>query len=145
MATLTAARGAQYPLIATFVFDIAAGDVMVNTAGTSQTFKATTGVFDAIRLPVGAVAFGGAIVVDTVSNDSGTATIAVGDSTTNNRYLAATTIKTLGRTAFTPTGFDDVTGLDLRITLANQNGDATTGKVRVQIEYIVDGRVNEVI
>lgn len=42
MATLIKNRGLQYPLVAVFEFDIASGDVMVNTSGVSQTFKATT-------------------------------------------------------------------------------------------------------
>jgi hypothetical protein len=42
-----------------------------------------------------------------------------------------------------PTGYRGV-GEDLRITLANTNGDATAGKVSVRATYMVTGRANEV-
>jgi len=144
MATLIKNRALQYPLEALFEFDIANGDVMVSVAGgAAQTFKATAGVFDAIALPVNSQVIGGDITVDVASNDTGTATISVGDSGSATRYLGATTIKTAARTALVPTGFMNSSGLDGRITLANANGDATTGKVRVRVSYIIKNRQNE--
>lgn len=143
MATLIKNRGLQYPLEALFEFDIASGDVMVATNGVSQTFKATTGVFDVVALPVNSQVIGGDLTVETVSNDSGTATLSVGDSGSATRYLGATSIKSAARTALVPTGFMNSSGLDIRITLANATGDATTGKVRLRVSYIVKNRQNE--
>lgn len=143
MATLIKNRGLQYPLEALFEFDIASGDVMVATNGVSQTFKATAGVFDVVALPVNSQVIGGDLTVEVVSNDSSTATLSVGDSGSATRYLGATNIKALARTALVPTGFMNSSGLDIRITLANAAGDATTGKVRLRVSYIVKNRQNE--
>lgn len=143
MATLIKNRALQYPLVAVFEFDIASGDVMVNTSGTSQTFKAAAGVFDVIALPVNSQVIGGDLVVETASDDTGTATISVGDSSSATRYLGATSIKSAARTALVPTGFMNSSGLDIRITLANQNGNATVGKVRLHVTYVVKNRQNE--
>lgn len=143
MATLIKNRSLQYPLVAVFEFDIASGDVMVNTSGVSQTFKATTGTFDVIALPVNSQVIAGDLVVETASNDSGTATLSVGDSGSATRYLGATSIKSAARTALVPTGFMNSSGLDIRITLANANGDAIAGKVRLHVTYVVKNRQNE--
>lgn len=143
MATLIKNRGLQYPLEALFEFDIASGDVMVATNGVSQTFKATAGVFDVVALPVNSQVIDGDLTVEVVSNDSSTATLSVGDSGSATRYLGATNIKALAHTALVPTGFMNSSGLDIRITLANAAGDATTGKVRLRVSYIVKNRQNE--
>lgn len=141
MTTIKKNRTVQYPLTAEFVFNIT--DDMVNTSGVGTSFKAAAGtVYDVIGLPPNAVLVGGDVTVETASNDSGTATIAVGDSGSATRYLGATSTKSAGRTALVPTGYRG-SGEDLRITLANQNGDATTGKVSVRAQYIITGRANE--
>lgn len=141
MSTLLKNRGLQYSLHGEFTFTMA--DAMLNTAGVLTNFKATAGVFDVIPLPPRAVVIGGDITVEVVSNDTGTATLAVGDSASAARYLAATSIKTAARTVLVPTGFRGA-GEDLRITLANNTGDATTGTVSVRVAYMVTGRTNEV-
>ena len=142
MAILTKARGSQYPLTAVFEFTIT--DQMIGPTGFTKTFNETSTILDVINLPQGAIVVGGDMTVLTVSNDSGTATLAIGDPTTPTRYLSATNIKALARTALTITGYEGATGENIRITLANQNGDATTGKVRITVSYIVKNRVNEV-
>ena len=142
--TLKASRSSQYPLVAEFIFDISLADAMLNTSGALTNFKAATGtIFDVINLPSNAVVIGGDVTVDVVSNDSSTATIKVGDSGSDTRYLGATNIKAAARTVLVPTGFRGA-GENIRITLANANGDATTGKVSVRVEYIISGRANEV-
>lgn len=142
MSTLKASRNAQWKLSADFTFTMA--DAMKDVNGATTNFKATAGVFDVINLPPNALITGGDLIVETVSNDSGTATIKVGDSVNDARYLGATSIKSAARTALVPTGYRG-NGENLRITLANQNGDATAGKVRVRVDYVIDGRSNEVV
>ena len=142
MTTLKAARSAQNPQVASFKFTMA--DAMVDTSGATTNFKATAGVFEPIPLPIGAILIGGDVTVETASDDTGTATIAVGDSGSASRYLSATSIKSAARTALVPTGYRG-TGEDLRITLANQNGNAANGTVTVRVEYIIDGRATEVV
>jgi hypothetical protein len=124
------------------MFECNITDTMVNTAGASQAFSAAAGIFDVIKLPANAEVIGGSLVVETVSNDSSTATLKVGDATSDARYLAATSIKTAARTALTLTGYV-TNGEDLRITLANAGGDATAGKVRISVEYVIKNRLNE--
>lgn len=142
MALVKPTRSAQWPLTA--YFDINVGtDSIVDVNGVTKNFKDTAPVFEPINLPQGAVVVGGQMIVTTVSDDTGTATIAVGDSASANRYLAATTIKSLGATALTVTGYEPA-GLNIRVTLANANGNATAGKVRLVVQFIITGRANEV-
>jgi len=145
MTALKAARSAQTVLTTSFQYDIGAGDTLANSSGVVQGFAATgAGPFDALKMPKGARVVGGAVTVLTVGNDSGAQTVAVGDSGSATRYLSATTIKSLARTALVPTGYTG-TGEDIRLTLVNTNGDATTGKVQIDVQFVIDGRANEVV
>lgn len=141
MTVLKASRAAQYPLVQTFEFTIT--DEMVDTAGAETAFSAAAGIFDVIKLPRNAQVTGGDMTVVTVSNDSSTATIKIGDATDDDRYLAATNIKAAARTALTLTGYRHATGENVRITLANAGGDATAGLVRITVQYIIKDRANE--
>lgn len=141
MPLLKANRHVQESLWAEFTFNLT--DTMKNVSGAEQSFAAAAGVFDPIKLPPNAVVIGGDVTVETVSNDTGTATIAVGDAANANRYLGATSIKAAGRTPLVPTGFRG-TGQDIRLTLANQNGNATAGKVTVRVGYLITGRATGV-
>ncbi len=142
MALLKKNRGAQWPLYQDFTFTVA--DTMVDTAGATNSMAVVgSKTYDVCGLPVGAVVIGGELVVNTVSNDATTATVSVGDSVSATRYLGATTYKTAARTALVPTGYNGL-GEDLRITVANGTGGATTGSVTVRVGYVVGGRTNEV-
>ena len=143
MSKLIATRGVQYPLTATFEFDIAAGDEMLDINAALKTLAAG-GAFDVINQPGSAVVIGGDVTVETASNDTGTATIAVGDAGSATRYLAATSIKAAARTPLVPTGYNNTAGDNIRVTVANANGDATAGKVRLTVQYIILGRAHEV-
>lgn len=143
MTTLKKSRGLQYALHSEFTFNVGA-DGMIDIAGALTAFKAAGGkAWDVAGLPPNAVLVAGDVTVEAVSNDTGTATIQVGDSGSAARYLGATSIKAAARTALVPTGYRGV-GEDLRITLTNANGDATAGKVTVRASHIVTGRANEV-
>ena len=67
----------------------------------------------------------------------------MGDKNSASRYLGATSIKATGRTPLVPTGYRGV-GEDIRITLANQNGDAGAGVYSIRVHYMVSGRTTEV-
>jgi hypothetical protein len=145
MATLTKTPGAQWALSAVFAFDISTADAMLNTATPSAliAFSAAAGTtYDVIPMPYLAQVIGGDVAVLTVSNDTGTSTLAVGDSGVANRYLAATTIKVAGRTPLVPTGYQGA-GEAIRLTIANQNGNATTVSVLVTVLFQIKGRINE--
>lgn len=143
MAKLLKNRGLQYPLVAEFTFNVT--DTMTATDGVERAFgvAGAAAIFDVLNLPPNAVLIGGELVVETASNDSGTSTVSVGDSGSAARYLAATSIKTAGRTALVPTGYRG-NGEDLRLTFANAGGGATAGTVTVRAMYTVAGRTNEV-
>lgn len=143
MATLTKTPSAQWALTAVFQFDIANSDAMVNTSAVSTAFKAAAGTtYDIVPLPYTSQVIGGDMTVLVVSNDTGTSTCSVGDSASATRYLGATNLKALARTALVPTGYQGL-GEAVRITIANQNGDATTGKVRFHVTFLIDGRATE--
>lgn len=152
MATLLKQAGAQWELTAQFGFDISTADAMVNStvafpqSGSPLTlFSAASGTtFDVIPLPLGMIVTGGDMVVNVVSNDTGTSTMSIGDSASATRYLAATNLKAAARTALTVTGYVGL-GEQLRLTLANQNGNATTGKATVTVRFVLPGKVNEVL
>lgn len=142
MALLRKNRTAQYPLYADFTFTVA--DTLANTAGVVTALNvAGAQTYEPLALPPGAVIVGGELVVNTASNDAGAATLSVGDSANATRYLGATTIKTAGRTALTLTGYNSL-GEDIRLTISNATGGATTGSFTVRIAYVVAGRSNEV-
>lgn len=141
MTLLKKNRVAQYPLVQEFSWTSA--DTLTNTAGAVAALKAAgSATFEPIGLPPGAVVIGGELVVNTASNDTGAATIAVGDSVNANRYLAATTAKTPGRTPLVPTGYQG-NGEDIRMTVANANGDAAAGSYTLRVMYVIKGRSNE--
>lgn len=142
MALLRKNRGLQYPLQAEFTFNVT--DTMVATDGVTRTLGASgaANIFDVIALPPGAVVIGGDMTVEVASDDASTSTVAVGDSASSTRYLAATSIKTAARTALVPTGFRGA-GEDIRITFANAGGAPTVGTVSLRVLYIVQNRTNE--
>lgn len=142
MSTLKAARSAQYPQYAAFTFTMA--DAMLDVNGALVGFKNAAGVFEPIPLPIGALVVDGDVTVNVASDDTGTSTIAVGDSASAARYLAASSLKALARFPLVPTGYKGL-GENLRITLANQNGNATVGTITVRVGYLIDGRVHEVV
>jgi hypothetical protein len=143
MALIRKNRALQYPLMAEFTFNMV--DTMLATDGVVRTIGGTGAtVFDVSNLPPGAVVVGGEVIVEVAANDTGaTATIKVGDSGSATRYLGTTTVKTAGRSALVPTGYRSA-GEDIRITMANANGDSTAGTVTVRVLYTITGRTNEV-
>ena len=59
-------------------------------------------------------------------------------------FLAATDLKTAGRTALTGLGLAANDGKNLRVTIASTVANATAGKFRVRVNYTIDGRITEV-
>jgi hypothetical protein len=143
MATVKKAVTAQTVLAVDFTFNVAL-DAMRNTSGVLTNFKATAGVFDIATLPPNHQVVGGDIAVTEVSNDTGTATLSIGDDGSATRYASAVNLKSAARTALTITGFKSTISRPLRATIANNTGDATTGIARVVAQFIVvDGRTSE--
>lgn len=122
--------GRQWPLCA--VVDIAYSDTP-----TTATF------YEAADLPGNARVIGGALVVKTAW-DSTTNTFSVGDSGAAARYLSATDLKTAGTTAFDFSTDDGSAPLDVGVTYAETGAAATAGAAQLIIQYVIDGKANEV-
>jgi hypothetical protein len=109
--------------------DIALGD-LVSGAAT-----------EIIDLPVGAQIVGGDVVVDTAFNSGTSDVIVVGDALVANRYLGSTSIAAAARTALVPTGYRTLaTSNKVKATITSVGTAATTGQLRVRVDYIVNKR-----
>lgn len=138
MSTLIAARTAQCPLVAEFVFNF--DDTMLDVNGVSKDFKtASARVFDIINLPDNAVITGGSVTTETAVTGSTAYNVKVGDVDDDDRYLTSTDKVSAGTTALVPTGYVG-TGQNLRLTVTPTVADATAGKLSVRVEYVIRGR-----
>lgn len=96
-----------------------------------------------IELPPGSQVIDGFINKTTAFNTTGTDTIKIGDSVDDDRYLAATTLKTVALTAITPTGFlHGYAGSPskLRITRTPADTAATAGEVIIAVATLALGK-----
>lgn len=153
MGTLLKTPNAQWVLSASFRFNMSAtgspggfpatADKATDTSGNLTAFSVAAPVYDILTLPPGAEVISGDVTVVTASNDTGTATISVGDSSLATRYLTTQSIKTAAATALVPTGFQYTGAEKIRITLANQNANATAGDVIVRVNFTLKDRANE--
>lgn len=105
---------------------------------------ADTGVaVEAIKLPYGARIIGGDVVVSTAFNAGTTLVLDVGDKTVANRYANDIDLKTVGRTALTPTGYTSDGG-ELHVTPVLVGTAPTAGALRLSIQYVIEGRAGHV-
>ena len=161
---LNASRSAQYPLCQEFVFNFN-NWVTDSVDGAKKTFGATvanstdptepgltagTGlVFDCIPLPPGAVIVGGEVIIETAFVGIGTgATLNLGIAGNTGALISALDLDAAAagaRTALTLTApLLANAGQNLRLTTAGLTATATAGKVRIRVQYTVDGRSQEV-
>lgn len=123
----------QYPLtaVAEFTFD-----------------ELPTGVqTEVIDLPPGAIVVGG-FAVSTVADDSGTsAVVDVGDAADPDRYVTVLNVAVANVSeafAVTVLGLKYPSGGAITATRTAVGTAATAGTTRIVVEYIIDGRANEV-
>lgn len=96
-----------------------------------------------IELPPGSQVIDGFINKTTAFNTTGTDTLTIGDSVDADRYLAATTLKTAGLAAISPTGYLHGyagTPSKLRITRTPADTAATVGEVIVAVATLALGK-----
>ena len=158
-----ASRTAQGPLFADFTFSF--NDWVVDAVdGTKKTFGSTVVnsidplesglnagtavVFDCIPLPVGAVVTGGELIVETAFVGIGVgATLVLGIAGNTACYLASYDLDAAVANARTPllltAALASNGGANVRMTTAGVTATATAGKVRVRVQYTIDGRVSE--
>ena len=163
---LIAARTAQRVLMSEFVWNY--NDWATDSVdGVKKTFGSTalladpsssvagltagTGiVLDAINLPKGAVIVGGEVIVETAYVGIGAgATLTVGVAGAAANLLASYDIDAAvanARSALLLTSaLAFVDGANVRLTLAGMTATATAGKVRIRVQYTMDGRADEVV
>jgi hypothetical protein len=105
---------------------------------------ANTVVFDAIPLPIGAVLTGGEVIVETAYAGPTAATLSLGIAGSTTALANAVDLKTVARTALTlTTPLLASAGQNLRMTLNYTVANATAGKVRVRVQYTIDGKMHE--
>lgn len=146
MALKTATRGAQRVQSAQFTVNF--NDTMVDVNGVTKSFGSTftdAGTFEVVKMPVGAVIVGGELIVETAGVGPTAYTMSVGTSASATNILAATTLLATGRTALTGLGLLSNDGLNIRVTIASTVANATAGKFRLRVEYVIDGKVDEVV
>ena len=145
MSVLKAARTTQNVVTSEFTFNF--DDTMIDKDGVSKDFKTvgTSFVGDVINLPPSSIVTGGEVVTETAVTGSTAYNVSIGDSGSATRYLGATDRVTAGRTALVPTGFVNVDGLNLRLTVAPTAAAATAGVVTVRVSYMVRGKANDVV
>ena len=158
-----ASRTAQYPLFADFTFGF--NDWVVDSVdGVKKTFGSlvansvdpleaglqagTDMVLDVIPLPVGAVVTGGEVLVEQAYVGIGAgATLILGVAGDTACYLAALDLDAALVNARSPLlltkALASNNGQNMRMTLAGLAATATAGKVRVRIQYTIDGRASE--
>jgi len=159
---ILASRGAQYSLHQQFLFNfnnwlkdsVSLANETLGSTVAAATDPATVGLvgptantitFDCIPLPLGATIIGGDLVVETAYVGPTTATITLGTAAVPAAYLAATSVTAVGRTPILlTTPLASLDGSNVRMTLTYTGGNATAGRVRVRVSYMVDGRINEV-
>lgn len=165
MSKLNASRTAQTPLVASFDFSwnnwvIDSVDGAKKTLGSTPALStdpnesaltgpvANTIVFDCIPLPVGAQIVGGDVVIETAYAGATAATLSLGIAGATASLASAVDLKGAAqtRTALLLTSVlqSVAAGANVRATIAYTVANATAGKARVRVQYVVDGRAGEV-
>jgi hypothetical protein len=144
MSDLTKTNHAQTELTATFAWSH--DDTMDNVSGVSKDFGvsntgATYGVFDVIKLPPNSIVTGGFLRIKEAFDTAGY-DIIVGDSTDTDRYMETADVKGLGTTALLTTGYVNVGGLSIRMTVGNDDA-CTTGEGLLVVKYVIANRTTE--
>ena len=151
MALLQTQRTAQTLLCASFPFNFANGDTMVNVDGKTVTFNPFTPAadsrFEIIKLPVGAVIVGVGVDIGVAANTSCSASI--GTQALPTAYCNAVTLGSLTRHEATVTGLQNAatgiqsTGANIVMSLSNTSG-VSVGAGVVDVRYYVVNRATEV-
>lgn len=126
---ITKDTGRQWPLVAKVSFGF---------ADTPTTATA----YEALDLPNGAVVIGGGLLIDTAW-DSTTNTLSVGDAASGTRYLTTKDLKSTAGTYF-PFVIATKGVADVNVTYAFTGGAATAGAATLVVQYVIDGKSNEV-
>jgi len=166
MSKLLAARTVQRNLVAEFAFnynDWAIDSVSQvkttfgSTAAVADPSSAVSGLtagtgitFDCIPMPIGAVITGGALIVETAFVGIGAAAVLnLGIAGNTSALISAFDLDAAAagsRTALTLTApLLCNAGQNIRLTTSGLTATATAGKVRVRVDYTIDGKADETV
>jgi hypothetical protein len=135
-------------MCASFPFNFANGDTMMNVNGKIVPFNTTAiadSVFEIIKLPIGAMVTGVGIDITGATNAACTASL--GTQTSPTVFLSGTSLAVAARTepvsTANATSGIHATGANLVLTI-NNSGGATIGAGVVYVQYYVLNRATEV-
>lgn len=146
MSKLRPTRSAQRVMSAEFVFSF--NDTMEDINGVEKSFGSThadQGTFDVIPMPVGAVIVGGEVIVETAGVGPTAYTMDVGTAASGAALANDVNLKSAARTALTVAALACNAGEKVRIAIASTEANATAGKVRVRVNYTIDGKADDVL
>ena len=140
----------------TFSGPVKAGDIKEGSgANVGSVLMAQSAVIDIIgatnemligRLPANSQIVDVILNVTTVSNDSGTATVTIGNPSDTNAYLPSTNVKALGTTRGTLDTEATNVGTGVARTViarfVGQNGNGTTGAATATVLYIQNNNLS---
>jgi len=96
-------------------------------------------------IPPNAVIWGGQLITTEAWNSTTSDVLDVGDATSATRYLTDGDIRALAaRVPLVPTGFLS-TGEGLKVLWTSGGGTPTTGKVRLEVAYYIQGRADSTL
>jgi hypothetical protein len=105
----------------------------------------TSGVAtEAVDLPGGAYIISGELVITTAFNSGTSDAMEVGDSGGVATLLSSTSVASTGRTDLTPPDAPLSAKDAVTIELTSVGAAATAGAGFLRVEYVIDGRANEV-
>jgi hypothetical protein len=166
MSKIQAARTVQRILTAEFAFNyndwsIDSVSLVKTTYGSTTALAdpssavsgltAGTGItFDCIPMPIGAVIMGGAVIVETAFAGIGAAAVLnLGVAGNTSALVSAMDLDAAtsgSRTAISLTApLLCNAGQNIRLTTSGLTAAATAGKVRVRVDYTIDGKADEVV
>jgi hypothetical protein len=165
MSKLLATRGAQRVMLSEFVFNyndwaidsvsqvkttFGSTAIVADPSSAVAGLTAGTGiVFDAIPMPLGATIVGGEVIVET-------AFVGIGASAVLNLGIAGNTSALVSAldldaaTAGSRTALLLTTpllcngGQNIRLTTSGLTATATAGKVRIRVQFVIDGKMDDV-
>lgn len=123
--------GRQYPLVAEAVLSYA--DLLPSAT-----------LVSIVKLPPGARVLDVRVYVDTAFNAAGTDTLSIGDTTAATTYASAVDVSSTGAKTTAGFGKKYASGDILTATYTHTSTAPTAGSARVEVEYVVEGRVNEI-
>lgn len=155
-----ATRSSQNAQIAEFVFNhnewvVDSADGVKKTFGSTVALStdplepnltgpaANTITFDCIPMPMGAVIWGGALIVETAAAGSTAYTVSAGIAGNTTALLNAQSALSAGRTALTLTSpLLCNNGQNIRMTVAYTVANATAARIRLRLDYTIDGKAD---